>query len=98
MEKFGIHSCWHDKDMHKDTGRIRKNVLNMVHCVVDYHSVSDALDTYNTIFKSRSTCSIDSSGSNKKLDPPPPPVQNPGYQIPEDRHAHCCSPISRTGL
>ena len=58
MKKFGIHSCWHDKDMHKDTGPIRKNVLDMVHCVVDYHSVSDALGTYNTIFKSRSTCTL----------------------------------------
>jgi hypothetical protein len=32
--------------------------------------MSDALDTYDTIFRSRSSCSIDSSGSNNTHDPP----------------------------
>ena len=72
------------------TPDMMRDVLNMVNFVVDSHSMSDALDTYDTIFMGRSSCSIDSSGSNKKHNPPP--IQNPRYQIPEDRHAQCCSP------
>ena len=41
------------------------DVLNMVNFVVDYHSMSDALDTYDTIFRSRASCLVDSSWSNK---------------------------------
>ena len=41
------------------------DVLNMVNFVVDSHSMSDALDTYDTIFRSMSSCPVDSSGSNK---------------------------------
>ena len=43
----------------------KQHVLDMVNFVVDSHSMSDALDTYDTIFRGRSSCSIDSSGSNK---------------------------------
>jgi hypothetical protein len=32
--------------------------------------MSDALDTYDTIFGGRSRCSIDSSGSDDTHDPP----------------------------
>jgi hypothetical protein len=46
-------------------------MLDMVNFVVDSHSMSDALDTYDTIFRGRSSCSIDSSGSNNTHDPPP---------------------------
>ena len=41
-----------------------KDMLDMVNFVADSHSMSDALDTYDTIFRSRSSYSIDSSGSN----------------------------------
>ena len=47
-----------------------KDMLDMVNFVADSHSMSDALDTYDTIFRSRSSYSIDSSGSNKTHDPP----------------------------
>ena len=42
-----------------------RDVLNMVNFVVDSYSMSDALDTYDTIFRSRSSCPVDSSWSNK---------------------------------
>ena len=47
-----------------------KDVLDMVDCVVDSHSMSDAPDTHDTIFRSRSSCPVDSSGSNKQQVPP----------------------------
>jgi len=47
-----------------------RDMLDMVNFVADSHSMSDALDTYDTIFRSRSSCSIDSSGSNNTHDPP----------------------------
>jgi hypothetical protein len=47
-----------------------KDMLDMVNCVVDSHSMSDALDTYDTIFRGWSSCSIDSSVSNNTHDPP----------------------------
>ena len=71
------------------------DVLNMVNFVVDSHSMSDALDTYNSSFRGRSSYSIASSSGNKLHDPP---IQNPGNQMPKDLHAHYCSPISRAGL
>ena len=42
-----------------------RDVLDTVNFVVDSYSMSDALDTYDTIFRSRSSCPVDSSGSNK---------------------------------
>ena len=42
-----------------------RNVLDMVNFVVDSHSMSDALDTYDTIFRGRSSCPVDSSWINK---------------------------------
>ena len=65
------------------TPEVMKDVLYMVNFVVDSHSMSVALDTYDTIFRGRSSCPVDSSWSNRKHDPPP--IQNPGYQIPKDR-------------
>ena len=47
-----------------------RDVLDMVNFVVDSHSMSDALDTYDTIVWGRSSCSIDSSRSNSTHDPP----------------------------
>ena len=58
-----------------------RDVLDMVNFVVDSHSMSDALDTHDTIFRGRSSCSIDSSRSNNTHDPQ---IQNPGYQISKD--------------
>ena len=52
------------------TPDMMRDVLDMVNFVVDPHSISDALDTYDTIFRGRSSCSVDSSGSNKEHDPP----------------------------
>ena len=56
-----------------------RDVLNMVNFVADSHSMSDALDTYDTIFRSRSSCSIDSSGSNNTHDPPPYKIRDVIY-------------------
>ena len=42
-----------------------RDVLDMVNFFVDSYSMSDALDTYDTIFRSRSSCPVDSSWSNK---------------------------------
>ena len=47
------------------TPNMMRDVLDMVNFVVDSYSMSDALDTYDTIFSSRSSCPVDSSGSNK---------------------------------
>ena len=47
-----------------------RDVLDMVNFVVDSHSMSDALDTYDTIFRGRSSCSIASSSGNKVHNPP----------------------------
>ena len=47
-----------------------RDVLDMVNFVVDSHSMSDALDTYDTIFRGRSSCSIASSSGNKLHGPP----------------------------
>ena len=47
------------------TPDMMRDVLDMVNFVVDSHSMSDALDTYDTIFRSRSSCPVDSSWSNK---------------------------------
>ena len=52
------------------TPDMMKDMLDMVNFVADSHSMSDALDTYDTIFRSRSSYSIDSSGSNNTHDPP----------------------------
>ena len=53
------------------TPDMMRDVLDMVNFVVDSHSMSDALDTYDTIFRGRSSCSIASSSGNKVHDPPP---------------------------
>ena len=40
-----------------------RDVLDMVNFVVDSHSMSensDAMDTYDTIFRGRSSCPVDS--------------------------------------
>jgi hypothetical protein len=47
------------------TPDMMRDVLDMVNFVVDSHSMSDALDTYDTIFRGRSSCPVDSSWSNK---------------------------------
>ena len=47
-----------------------KDVLDMVNFVSDAHSMRNALDTYDTIFRVRPSCSVDSSGSNEKHDLP----------------------------
>ena len=52
------------------TPDMMRDVLDMVNFVVDSHSMSDALDTYDTIFRGRSSCSIASSSGNKVHDPP----------------------------
>jgi hypothetical protein len=52
------------------TPDMMEDVLNMVNFVADSHSMCDALDTYDTIFRGRSSCSIDSSGGNNTHDPP----------------------------
>jgi hypothetical protein len=54
------------------TPDMMKDMLDMVNFVTESHSMIDALDTYDTIFRStsRSSCSIDSSGSNNTHDPP----------------------------
>ena len=52
-----------------------RDMLDMVNFVVDSYSMSDALDTYDTIFRSRSSCPIDSSGSNKFQVASPPPYK-----------------------
>ena len=52
------------------TPDMMKDVLDMVNFVVDSHSMSDALDTYDTIFRGRSSCSIASFSGNKVHDPP----------------------------
>ena len=46
------------------TPDVMRDVLDMVNFVVDSHSMSDVLDTYDTIFRSRSSCLVDSSWSN----------------------------------
>ena len=56
-----------------------RDMLDMVNFVADSHSMSDALDTYDTIFRSRSSCSIDSSGSNNTHDPPPYKIRDIKY-------------------
>jgi hypothetical protein len=53
-----------------------RDVLDVVNFVVDSHLMSDALDTYDTIFRGRSSYSIDSSGATTHMTPPP--IQNPG--------------------
>ena len=55
------------------------DVLNMVNFVVDSHSMSDALDTYDTSFRGRSSYSIASSSGNKLHNPPP-------YRILDTKH------------
>ena len=52
------------------TPDMMRDVLDMVNFVVDSHSMSDALDTYATIFRGRSSCSTASSSGNKVHDPP----------------------------
>ena len=42
-----------------------RDVLDMVNFVVDSYSMSDALDTYDTILRSRASCPVDSAWSNK---------------------------------
>jgi hypothetical protein len=84
-----IQLVWRDSGyIHAGTKRtwiripdMMRDVLDMANFVVDSHSMSDALDSYDTIFMGRSSCSIYSSGSNNTHDPP---IQNPGYQMSED--------------
>ena len=47
------------------TPEMMRDVLDMVDFVMDSHSVSDALDTYDTIFRGRPSWRVDSSWSNK---------------------------------
>ena len=52
------------------TPEMMRDVLDMVNFVVDSYSMSDALDTYDTIFRGRASCPVDSLGSNKQQVPP----------------------------
>ena len=52
------------------TPDMMRDVLDMVNFVVDSHSMSDALDTYYTSFRGRSSYSIASSSGNKLHNPP----------------------------
>jgi hypothetical protein len=64
-----------------------RDVLGMVNFVMDSHWMSDALDTYDTIFRGRSSYSIDSSWSNNTHHPPPPPYKIRGIKYPRiDMH------------
>ena len=96
MEGFGIRYAGAIRTWIR-TPDMMRDVLDMVNFVVDSHSMSDALDTYDTIFRGRSSCSIASSSGNKVHDPPTP-IQNLIYQTPQDRQAHCCRKIRCTGL
>ena len=60
------------------TPDMMRDVLDMVNFVVDSHSMSDALDTYDTSFRGRSSYSIASSSGNKLHDPP--------YRIPDTKY------------
>ena len=72
-----IRTCIRTPDMMRD-------VLDTVNFVVDSYSMSDALDTYDTIFRSRSSCPVDSSWSNKyEVASPPPPL----YRIPDIKYS-----------
>jgi hypothetical protein len=75
-----------------------RDVLDMVNFVVDSHSMSDALDTYDTMFRSSGVDRAALSTHPGATSSMTPPIQNPGCQIPKDRQAHCCSRFSRTGL
>jgi hypothetical protein len=46
------------------TPDMMRDVMDMVNFVVESHSISDALDTYDTLFRGRSSCPGDSSWSN----------------------------------
>ena len=69
MEGFGIRYAGTIRTSIR-TPNMMRNVLDMVNFVVNSHSMSDALDTYDTSFRCRSSYSIASSSGNKLHTPP----------------------------
>jgi hypothetical protein len=46
-----------------------KDVLDMVNCVADSHSISNELDTYDTVFRGSSSCSVASFPATRCIPP-----------------------------
>jgi hypothetical protein len=73
-----------------------EDVLDMVNCVADSHSIGNELDTYDTVFRGSSSCSVASFPATRCI-PPTYRIQTIEY-CGTDNYAHCCRKTTRTGL